>query len=211
LKRGLAIPIACGRAIPIACGLAILVAARPCQAKEFGLHTPSGRQIYDRDEEFANVANSRKRRFVVEAAAGAGPEGNVAALVGLLNWPVRRLDLYAGFGYEANPSRHYTLSARYTFNVHGYHPYVSAGYLHNDLYRLGTFTHEAFAELGYTWIVHDTFRFSIGVGTRYQLYLRVRDDSLLHDEQVDPVLLSEQTDSVVPWVPTLTLRFSRAF
>lgn len=199
------------QAMPIALGLPLLAAARPCAAKDFGLHTPSGRQIYDRDEEFANVANTRQRRFVVEAAAGAGPEGNVAALVGLLNWPVRRLDLYAGFGYEANPSRHYTLSARYTFNLNGFRPYVGAGYLYNDLYRLGTFTHETFAEIGYTWVIHDTFRFSIGLGTRYRVYLGVRDASLLSSEQTDPDLLSEQADSVVPWVPTLALRFSRAF
>jgi len=198
-------------AIELGLALAALAGARPCAAKDFGLHTPSGREIYDRDEEFANVSNTRKRRFVVEAAAGAGPEGNVAALVGLLNWPVRSLDLYAGLGYEANPSRHYTFSVRYTLNVNGYRPYLSLGYLHNDLYQLGTFTHEVFAELGYTWVIHGTFRFSIGIGTRYRAYLGVRDDSLLHSEQVDPELLQEQSDSVVPWVPTLALRFSRAF
>ena len=199
------------QAIPIAFGLVALAAARPCMAKDFGLHTPSDRHIYDQDEQFASVANTRQRRFVVEAAAGAGPEGNVAALVGLLNWPVRDLDLYAGFGYEFNPSRHYTLSARYTLNLNGYRPYFSAGYLYNDLYRLRTFTHEVFAELGYTWVIHDTFRLSLGLGTRYRVYLGIRNDSLLVSEQVDPDLLREQQDAVFPWVPTLTLRFSRAF
>ena len=191
--------------------LAALAGARPCQAKEYGFHTPTGRHIYGVDEEFANVGNTRLRRFVVEAAAGAGPEGNVAALVGLINWPVRRLDLYAGFGYEFNPTRHYTFSVRYTFNLNGYRPYVSAGYLYNDVYRLRTFTHEAFAEFGYTWVIHETFRLSLGVGTRYRLYLGVREDSRLNGEQVDRELLREQREDVFPLVPTLTLRFSRAF
>jgi len=191
--------------------LAALASVRPCQAKDYGFHTPTGRHIYDIDEEFANVHNTRLRRFVVEAAAGAGPEGNVAALVGLLNWPVRHLDLYAGFGYEFNPSRHYTFSVRYTFNLNGYRPYVSAGYLHNDVYRLRTFTHEVFTEFGYTWVIHETFRLSLGVGTRYRLYLGVREDSLLNGEQVDRELLREQSEDVFPLVPTLTLRFSRAF
>ena len=48
-------------------------------------------------------------------------EGNVAALVGLLNWPVRRLGVYAGFGLELNPARHYTGALRYDFNLHGFH------------------------------------------------------------------------------------------
>lgn len=184
---------------------------RDAQAKDYGLHSPSGRQIYDDGEEFADVANTRLRRFVVEAAIGAGPEGNVAALVGLLNWPVRNLDLYGGFGLELNPARHYTLAARYTLKLGGYRPYVSAGYLYNDVYRLGTYTHELFAELGYTWVIHDTFRLSLGVGTRYRMYLGIRDDSLLRGDAVDPDLLSEQRDSVFPWVPTVALRFSRAF
>lgn len=197
--------------LPLALGLMALSAARSSQAKDFGLHTPSGRQIYDRDEQFNDVRNTRQRRFVVEAAAGSGPQGNIAALVGLLNWPARNLDLYAGFGYEFNPTRHYTFSVRYTLNLSGYRPYASLGYLYNDVYRLRTFNHELFAELGYTWVVHDTLRFSLGVGTRYILYVGVRDDSLLNGEAADPELLHEQQDSVFPWVPTLVLRFSRAF
>lgn len=185
--------------------------ALPAIAKDYGVHTPSGRRIYDDSERFGDVANTRLRRFVVEAAVGAGPEGNIAALVGLLNWPARHLELYAGFGLELNPARHYTASARYTFKLHGFRPYLAAGYLHNDLYRLGTFTHDVFVETGHTWVIHTTYRLTLGVGTRYRTYLGIRDSSPLKGGHIDAELLAEQRDAVVPWVPTLALRFSRAF
>lgn len=192
-------------------GAALALLAYPAHAKDYGLHTPSNRRIYDDTERFGDATNTRLRRFVVEAAVGAGPEGNVAALVGLLNWPVRRLELYAGFGLELNPARHYTLAARYTFNLHGYRPYVAAGYLYNHLYRLGTFTHDVFVETGYTWVIHSTYRLTLGVGTRYRTYLGILDSSPLKGPHIDQELLAEQRDEVVRWVPTFALRFSRAF
>lgn len=191
--------------------LALMLLSWPAAAKDYGVHTPSGRRIYKDDEAFGDVSNTRLRRFVVEAAVGAGPEGNVAALVGLLNWPIRRLGVYAGFGLELNPARHYTAALRYDFNLKGYRPYVAAGYLYNHVYRLGTFTHDVFAETGYTWVLHDTYRLSLGVGVRYRTYLGIMDSSPLNGEHIDRDLLAAERDDVFPWVPTLALRFSRAF
>ena len=82
--------------------LVLVLASSPARAKEYGIHTPGGRAIYEVDERFDDAVNQHTRRFVVEAAVGAGPEGNIAALVGALNLPVRGLDFYAGFGLELN-------------------------------------------------------------------------------------------------------------
>jgi len=191
--------------------LSLLALARPASAKDYGVHSPSGRRIYDDSEQFAEISNTRLRRFVVEAAVGAGPEGNVAALVGLLNWPVRHLGVYAGFGLELNPARHYTATVRYDFNFYGYRPFLAVGYLYNQVYRLGTFSHDVFTETGYTWVFHRTYRLTLGVGVRYRTYLGIEDDSPLNGEQIDQDLLAEQRASVFPWVPTFALRFSRAF
>jgi hypothetical protein len=60
-------------------------------------------------------------------------------------------------------------------------------------------------------VLHETYHLTLGAGLRRILQLRVRDDSPLRESDVDPVLLDEQLDSVNPWVPTIALRFSRAF
>lgn len=191
--------------------LALLFVSHAAEAKDYGIRTPGGRHIYDDDEEFANVTNTRLRRFVVEAVVGAGPEGNIGALIGWLNQPVRGIEIYAGFGLEANPARHYTAAVRYVFNIHGYRPYVSLGYLFNDLYVLRTYSHNVFFETGYSWVLHDTYRLTAGLGLRYIPKVNIREDSPLRADDVDPVLLREQQDSVFPIVPTFALRFSRAF
>jgi hypothetical protein len=187
------------------------LSCRSALAKDYGIHSPSGRVIYDADERFEDVTNTRLRRFVVEAAVGAGPEGNIAALVGLLNWPVRRLEYYAGFGLELNPARNYTFAVRYAFNIHGYRPYVGLGYLFKDVYEVGTYSHNAFVEAGYSWVLHQTYRVTAGLGLRYIASIGIKDDSPLRGAHIDQALLADETDRVFPLTPTLALRFSRAF
>jgi hypothetical protein len=185
--------------------------ASPARAKDYGIHSPGGRQIYDADERFDDALNTRLRRFVVEAAVGSGPEGNIAALVGILNWPFKNIEYYAGFGLELNPSRNYTFAVRYTPNVHGYRPYASLGYLFRDVYEVGTYSHSSFLEVGYTWVLHQTYRLTAGAGVRYLAHIGIKDRSPLRGSDVDQAVLADETDRVIPWTPTLALRFSRAF
>jgi hypothetical protein len=198
-------------AASLAPALVLGLLAAPAHAKELGFRSPGGREIYDPEESFGVSSNTRRRQFVIEVAVGAGPEGNLGALLGWLNQPVRGLEWYLGFGVEVNPARHYTGAVRYLFNIDGYRPYIGAGYSFVDLYELGTHSHNAFAEVGYSWVLHETYHLTLGAGLRRILQLRVRDDSPLRESDVDPVLLDEQLDSVNPWVPTIALRFSRAF
>jgi hypothetical protein len=198
------------RLLPPAFTLA-LAFALPANAKSIGYHTPGGREIYDQEDRFGAVQSTDQRQFVVEVAVGAGPEGNLGILIGWLNQPVRGLEWYAGFGFELNPANHYTGSVRYVFNIDGYRPYIGAGYLFHDLYELGTYSHNVFGEVGYSWVLHRTFHLSAGAGVRRILYVGIRDDSPLREADVDPDLLDEQVDAIAPWVPTITLRFSRAF
>jgi hypothetical protein len=197
------------RTLLVACALSFC--STTAFAKEYGYRSPGGRRIYDDEDTFGEALNTRKRRFVVEAAVGAGPEGNFAALLGVLNLPVRGLEWYAGVGWELNPARHYTLTARYMFNIDGYRPYVALGYLYDDLYALRTYSHNVFAEVGYSWVLHDTYHLTAGVGVRRILYIGIHDDSILRDEDVDQAVLEEERGNVSRWVPTFALRFSRAF
>lgn len=188
-----------------------VIAAAPAAGKEHGLHSPSGRRIYGADESFEDLIDTRLRRFVVEAAVGSGPEGNIAALLGFLNWPLRGLEYYGGFGLELNPCRSYTAATRYAFNIQGYRPYVGVGYLFRDVYEVGTYSHSAFLELGYSWVLHRTYRLTAGAGVRYLAHIGLREDSPLRGPQIDEALLLDETERVFPWTPTLALRFSRAF
>jgi len=181
------------------------------RAKEIGVHSPGGRAIYDSTETFADVGNTYNRRFVVETVAGAAAEGNIGMLIGWLNQPIRGLEYYAGFGYEVNPALTLTLSARYVFNISGYRPYVALGYAYKDLSGIGTFNHNVFGEAGYSWVLHDTYHLTAGVGVRHILYIGTHDDSPLNAPDVDPAFLQTETDNVARWVPTVALRFSRAF
>jgi len=199
------------RAVSLGAAMSALLFGLPAAAKSVGYRSPGGREIYDPRDRFGTVTYTNQREFVLEAAVGAGPEGNLGLLMGWLNKPFRGLEWYAGIGFEVNPARHYTGAARYLFNIDGYRPYVGAGYLFHDLYAVGTYSHNVFGEVGYSWILHRTYHLTAGVGVRRILHIGVREDSTLRAADVDPVLLDEQLDSVAPWVPTFALRFSRAF
>ncbi|MGE0326319.1 MAG: hypothetical protein AB7K71_40055 [Polyangiaceae bacterium] len=195
----------------LALTLALLCVASTVQAKDYRLSSPGGRSIYDEEETFAEVVDQRSRRFVVEAAVGAGPEGNVGMLLGYINFPVRGLEYYLGFGLESNPARQYTGAVRYLFNIEGYRPYVSLGYQYKDAFSIGTYSHNLFGEVGYSWVLHRTYHLTAGVGVRRILSVQVREDSPLRGSDVDPQLLDDELDGIARWVPTFALRFSRAF
>jgi hypothetical protein len=105
--------------------LALLALSPAAQARQFGIQSPSGRRIYTPRERFDELVEHRRRIIVSEVAVGAGPEGNLALLLGVLNLPVRRLDLFAGVGIEANPAALFTGSARYTLQLGPVRPYVA--------------------------------------------------------------------------------------
>lgn len=199
------------RALAAALSLAALLAPGRASAREFGLHSPSGRRIYAPDERFGELLDHRRRAIVSEVAVGAGPEGNLALLIGCLNLPIRRMDVFAGIGIEANPAALMTASARYTFHVGPFRPYVALGYLHKYTYEVGIASHNVFGELGHTWVLHRTLRFSLGIGLRRMLATRITEDSFLRGPSVDPAALSHEIDGIVPWLPLAAVRFSRAF
>ncbi len=198
-----------GRAAPVAA--AIILSSGIAAAKNHGISTPGGKEIYQPRETFAEAVDSDSRNFVVETTLGAGPEGNLGILLGLINQPVKGLEFYAGFGFESNPARNYTGAARYLFNIEGYRPYVGLGYQYKDLYVLRTFAHSVFAEVGYKWIIGRTFHLTASLGLRRILHIGIRPDSPLLADDVDPVLLQEQQDNISRWTPMVALRFSRAF
>jgi hypothetical protein len=192
-------------------GAALHTASCGAVAREFGLHSPSGRRIYTPDERFEALLDHRRRSIVSEVAVGAGPEGNLALLIGCLNLPIRRMDVFAGIGIEANPAALATGSARYTFHVGPLRPYVALGYLYKYTYEVGIASHNVFAEVGHTWVIHRTLRFSLGVGLRRMLAARITEDSFLSGPSVDPQALSNEIDAIDPWLPIAAMRFSRAF
>jgi hypothetical protein len=151
------------------------------------------------------------RWMIVEIATGAGPEGNLAILIGAINLGLQGFELYAGAGLEFNPAYHFTFTARYFPPLGSFKPYVGLGYLFVDSYAIGVFSHNAFAEVGHKWVVHETYHITLGVGVRWVGAIIVADDSPLREPDVDPVLLDEQLDNTARWLPTVALRFSRAF
>jgi hypothetical protein len=197
--------------VRFAIGAALLTASAEATAREFGLHSPSGRRIYAPDERFDELLDHRRRAIVSEVAVGAGPEGNLALLIGALNLPIRRMDVFAGIGIEANPAVLFTGSARYTLHVGPLRPYVALGYLYKLTYEVGIASHNVFAEMGHTWVIHRTLRLSLGVGLRRMLATRVTEDSFLTGPSVDPQALNAEIDAIDPWLPLAAVRFSRAF
>ncbi len=199
------------RTLLLGVGLAFWLGTSTATAKRYGVSSPGGRRTYDEYERFDEALDQNRRHFVVETAVGLGPEGHLGLLLGWLNQPVNGLEYYVGFGYESNPARHYTGTVRYAPNIHGFRPYVALGYLYKDLTVLRTYSHNVFGEIGYSFKIHQTYRLTAGVGVRYIAHLGIHNDSPLMDDDVDPVLLKEQQDSIERWVPMGALRFSRAF
>jgi hypothetical protein len=191
--------------------LCILLWTAPARAKEIGLHTPSGRTIYEPDETFAEVSEQNLRHFVVEVVTGLAPEGNLAANLGWLIPEIKGLELYLGGGLQLNPSYQFSAVVRYMMNFSGYRPYIAAGYMHQELYLLGTDSENLVVETGYKWVISHTYHFTLGVGLRTLLHVGVEQDSTLREPDVDPGFLDRELDDVARFVPTLALRFSRAF
>lgn len=185
--------------------------ASSADARQFGLQSPAGRRIYGPHERFDEVLEQKRRVVVSEVAVGAGPEGNLALLLGCLNVPVRRLDLFAGVGLEANPAALFTGSERYTFNFHGIRPYVALGYLYKLTYEVGLASHNVFVEVGHTWVIHNTLRFSLGIGLRRIIDPRLTENSVLSGPDADPDAVRRELDRIDPWLPLGAIRFSRAF
>jgi hypothetical protein len=189
----------------------MLATARSAPAKEVGLRSPGGREIYSAHETFADALAHDTRRFVAEVAAGQAPEGNLALLIGALNIPIENLDAYVGVGLEMNPARTYSASLRYTLHVAGARPYLCAGYLFKDTYDVGVVSHNAFMEVGHRWLLHQTYHVLVGAGVRRILTTSVEPQSLLRDPAIDPELLSRSLADIPGWAPTVVIRFSRAF
>jgi hypothetical protein len=191
---------------------AALLAPSGAQAKDFGVKSPSGRQIYGLDETFGEVLDQNRRVAVVEVTAGAGPEGTIGMLLGwLLPRPFKGLELYAGVGIEANPAVHFTGTVRYYANLWGYRPFVALGYLYQIQTAILTHSHHVFAEAGYKWVLAHTYHLHIGAGVRYMAHLAVLPDSPLHDPDVDRDFLDRELKDTTRWLPTVAVRFSRAF
>jgi hypothetical protein len=198
-------------AIAFGIALATMLMGKTSDARQFGIQSPAGRRIYGPRERFDEAIEHRRRVVVSEVAVGAGPEGNLALLLGCLNVPIRRLDLFAGVGLEANPAALFTGSARYTFNFDGIRPYVAVGYLHKLTYEVGLASHNVFAEVGHTWVLHRTLRFSLGIGLRRILTTRLTEESVLGGPDSDPAAVRRELDAIDPWLPLGAIRFSRAF
>ena len=208
-------------ALVIAAVSALVCPVSSASAKQHGLQTPSGRAIYDEGETFEEAYPESTRRLIVEVVTGLAPEprlcvgiapeGNLGALVGVINVPVRSLDLYSGYVTEWNPAITIPFIARYGFNFEGYRPYLSAGYGYRVLQRLRVASHNVFFEVGYTWLLQTTTRISLGAGVRRPLHVIVNSDSPLAEPDADPDLLDRETERSKTWVPTIALRFSRAF
>ena len=199
--------------VALALGAAALALAwtETASAKSPGLQSPRGRQIYDVQETFGTVRDQNQRTFVVEVVSGIAPEGNLGLLLGVINQPVPHLEFYVGVAGELTPARSFPFSARYMFNFDGYRPYVSAGYVFRTLAETGLVSHNVFFEAGHKWILHHTHHLTLGLGLRRPLHVVVLGSSPLNDDDVDRTLLSEHLDASPAWVPSLALRFSRAF
>jgi hypothetical protein len=181
------------------------------ESKDVGLHSPRGRRIYRSEAELGGVVDSRRRIFVIEAAAGAGPEGNLGIVLGWMPKAIHGLEFYGGAGFEINPAIHVTGAARFLFNICGYRPYLALGYFYKDAYAIETFTHHVFLEGGYSLKLGPTNHLSLGLGVARLLYTGVRNGSPLRTREVDQTSLAEQIDSLPPYLPMFVARFSRAF
>ena len=60
-------------------------------------------------------------------------------------------------------------------------------------------------------MIRPTYHVTVGVGVRRALGLVVRDTSPLRGPDTDPALLASALDDARAAVPTVSLKFSRAF
>jgi hypothetical protein len=191
--------------------LAIALAAGAASAKRNAISTPSGRTIYMPDERFEDVSDQSQRHFVVEVVTGLAPQGNLALLLGVLNVPFHGVEFYGGYGVEANPARTLSGDVRYFFNIEGYRPFLGLGYTYRALTAIDTHSHNVFAEVGYKWVLHTTYHLTLAGGVRRPFAVTVEDGSPLRARDTNPALLSETLRDSQVFVPTLSLKFSRAF
>lgn len=205
-------PTACAASrLMLLAGVLICASATPAAAKEHGFHSPGGRTIYGPTETFAEVTAQDRRQVVVEIATGLAPEGLLAASVGWLAPELGGLEFYLGVGLQPDPARQYAGSARYWFELAGLKPFVGLGYVYQDHYRLRMRSHHIFSELGYKWRVYHTYHVTLGLGARYLARVVILGGSALRAGTTDPALLQRQLDRLPRFLPTLSLRFSRAF
>jgi hypothetical protein len=195
------------------CALALvaMLATPDVAAKNAGVHSPSGREIYDDHETFSQARTQTTRRLIIEVPTGLAPEGHLGILLGLINTPVDGLEFYSGVALELNPALSVPLSARYMFNFSGIRPYASAGYIFRHQSATLVNSHNLFFEVGHKWLIHQTYHFTLGVGLRRPVYVYLEHDSPLAAPDTDPALLAEAIDDSRVWVPTVALRFSHAF
>jgi hypothetical protein len=191
--------------------LAGLLSAGLASAKENGFASPHGRRIYGPNETFGTASSLRRRRLVAETVVGVAPEGHLGVSLGVLDVGVEGLDLYVGGGVEFNPSRQFTSSVRYGFDVWWFRPYLAVGYAYRDLYAIGGYSHNLSGELGVGWDARPTLRVSLGVGVRRLLHFGLHPDSPLLQGYTDYALLDHERSSLHRYTPIVALRFSRSF
>lgn len=191
--------------------LTLLVMSTDASAKRYGVNTPSSRAIYTPTETFGEVLDQDQRNFVIEVALGAGPEGNLGLILGWLAKGIKGVEFYVGMGRDFSSAEIYTGATRYLMNFSGYRPFVSLGYQFQHLEAVDLETHAVFAETGYSWKLRYTYHLTVAVGARYVFDKQVLPGSVLEGPDIDQAFLDEQLDDVFPIVPTLALRFSRAF
>lgn len=180
-------------------------------SKQMGLHTPRGRAIYHADETFGAALDTRRRSFVLEAAVGWGPEGNLGIVFGFLPKALHGVEFYGGFGIEANPAYQISGAVRFLFNIYGFRPYVGVGYFYKNAFVVDTFAHNVFAEVGYSFKLGPTRHLTVGGGVARVLYVGARNTSILRSPEIDESKLQAQLDEAVGFRPVFALRFSHAF
>jgi hypothetical protein len=180
-------------------------------SKDVGLHSPRSRRIYHDEEWFEHVVDNHRRILVMEAVAGAGPEGNLGLVLGWMPRVLKGVELYGGAGLEANPAIRLSGAARFLFHVNGYRPYVALGYFYKDAFVIETYAHNAFLEAGHSWRLGPTKHITVGLGVARLLHAGVRQGSPLRTSDVDPAKLDAQLAAIPRYLPMVAVRFSRAF